>query len=431
MMKMTDYTLMTYITNNYMTLLLLASLTVLLIANRKMKVDGLQYIWLIMGIVFTLTLCEAFEDLCDLYMWNYRLLCIKTALSCWLYPLMAMLELYLIAPIKRKLLVAIPYIINFVLVFLDIFDAHIIFLFEPNHSFHGGFQPMIPQLTLGFYIFTLGIYSIIFISKRSFSKGWIVGFMVVSSLITVIGEKVGYSEHYAETAAVAEIIVYYFFLAAISYTETQKKLYESRIELEQENIRLMTAQIQPHFIFNSLSTLQMLCYRDGKAAADLIVVFGKYLRANIDSLESDKPIPFSTELEHIDQFISIIRAGNKTKFDVIYELQTKNFSVPPLTVQPIVENAIKYGALTRSDGTGRVTVKTEDAEDKIMITITDNGTGADLTDKQKEHNSIGIKNAKKRLSVQCGGLLEVSYTENGSRSVITLPKSSKETEAVV
>ena len=66
-----------------------------------------------------------------------------------------------------------------------------------------------------------------------------------------------------------------------------------------------------------------------------------------------------------------------------------------------------------------------------MITITDNGTGADLTDKQKEHNSIGIKNAKKRLSVQCGGLLEVSYTENGSRSVITLPKSSKETEAVV
>ena len=287
---MTDYTLMTYITNNYMTLLLLASLTVLLIANRKMKVDGLQYIWLIMGIVFTLTLCEAVEDMCDLYMWDYRLLYIKTALSYWLYPLMAMLELYLIAPIKRKLLVAIPYIINFVLVFLDIFDAHIIFLFEPNHSFHGGFQPMIPQLTLGFYIFTLGIYSIIFISKRSFSKGWIVGFMVVSSLITVIGEKVGYSEHYAETAAVAEIIVYYFFLAAISYTETQKKLYESRIELEQENIRLMTAQIQPHFIFNSLSTLQMLCYRDGKAAADLIVVFGKYLRANIDSLESDKPI---------------------------------------------------------------------------------------------------------------------------------------------
>ena len=110
MMKMTDYTLMTYITNNYMTLLLLASLTVLLIANRKMKVDGLQYIWLIMGIVFTLTLCEAVEDMCDLYMWDYRLLYIKTALSYWLYPLMAMLELYLIAPIKRKLLVAVPYI---------------------------------------------------------------------------------------------------------------------------------------------------------------------------------------------------------------------------------------------------------------------------------------------------------------------------------
>lgn len=428
---MTEYTFMTYITNNYITLLLLSALVLLLIANRKMKIDGLQYIWLIMGIVFTLTICEAVEDMCDLYMWDYRLLYIKTAIVYWLYPVTALLELYLIAPIKRKLLVAIPYIINFILVFLDIFNAHIIFLFEPNHSFHGGFQPMIPQLTLCFYIVMLGVYSVIFISKRSFSKGCIVGFIVLSSLITVIGEKAGYSEGLTETVAVAEILVYYFFLAAISYTETQKKLYESRIELEQENIRLMTAQIQPHFIFNSLSTMQTLCYRDGKAAADLIVVFGNYLRANIDSLESDKPIPFRTELEHIDQFISIIRAGNKTKFDVSYDLRTENFSVPPLTVQTIVENAIKYGALTRNDGTGMVTVKTEDADDKIIITITDNGTGADLTDKQKEHNSIGIENAKKRLSVQCGGTLDVSFTESGSKSVITLPKASKKTEAAV
>ena len=64
MMKMTEYTIMTYITNNYITLLLLAALMVLLTANRKMKVDGLQYIWLIMGIVFALTLCEAVEDMC-------------------------------------------------------------------------------------------------------------------------------------------------------------------------------------------------------------------------------------------------------------------------------------------------------------------------------------------------------------------------------
>ena len=124
--KMTDYTIMTYITNNYVTLLLLAALVILLIVNRKMKISGLQYVWTIMGIVFTLTLCEAFEDICDLYNWDYRLLYIKTALVYWLYPLTAMLELYLVTPIKRKLLIAIPYIINFVLVFIDLFDTHII-----------------------------------------------------------------------------------------------------------------------------------------------------------------------------------------------------------------------------------------------------------------------------------------------------------------
>lgn len=428
---MTEYTFMTYLTNNYITLLLLSALVFLLIANRKMKIDGLKYVWAIMGIVFVLTLCEAFEDMCDLYQWDYRLLFVKTALSYVLYPLTAMLELFLVAPQKRKRFLAIPYILNFILVFIDLFDTRLIYFFEPNHSYHGGPLTALPQLTLGFYIVTLGLCSVFYISKGSVSKGAIVGFMVLSSVLTIIGEKVGYSEHFAETVAVVEILVYYFFLAVISYSETQKKLYESRLELEQDKIRLMTAQIQPHFIFNSLSTLQSLCYTDGEAAADLIIVFGNYLRANIDFLSSDKPIPFSTELEHIKQFIRIVKAGTNIDFDVIYELKATGFSVPPLTVQPIVENAIKHGALTRSDGTGRVTVKTEDTGDTIVITITDNGTGADLTDKQKEHYSVGIENTKKRLALQCGGTLNVDLTQEGSTAVITIPTVQKKAEVSV
>ena len=105
--------------------------------------------------------------------------------------------------------------------------------------------------------------------------------------------------------------------------------------------------------------------------------------------------------------------------------------MPPLTVQPIVENAIKHGALTRSDGTGRVTIKTEDTGDTIVITITDNGTGADLTDKQKEHYSIGIENAKKRLALQCGGTLKVELTSDGSTAMITIPTASKKAEVSV
>ena len=90
---MKDYTIMTYITNNYMTLLLITSLMVIILSTRKMKINGQQYFRAIIGIVLTLTLCEAFEDICNLYNWNYRLLYIKTAIVYWLYPLIAMLEL--------------------------------------------------------------------------------------------------------------------------------------------------------------------------------------------------------------------------------------------------------------------------------------------------------------------------------------------------
>ena len=99
------------------------------------------------------------------------------------------------------------------------------------------------------------------------------------------------------------------------------------------------------------------------------------------------------------------------------------FMIPPLTVQPIAENAIKHGALTRRDGTGKVVIKTEDHGENIVITVSDNGTGAKLTDKQKEHRSVGIENAKKRLAVQCGGTLDVNIGENGCTAVITLPKT--------
>lgn len=426
---MTDYTIITYITNNYITLLLLSALAVLLIANRRVKIDGLQYIWLIMGIVFALTLCEAFEDMCDLYNWDYKLLYVKTAIVYWLYPLTAMLELYLVAPIKRKLLMTVPYMINLVLVFIDLFDTRIIYYFGKQHDYHGGLLAHFPVGVLCFYVMMLGVYSVFFISKRSFSKGFIVGFMVISTIITAIGEAEYFAEGQTEAVAVVEILVYYFYLAAISYSETQKKLYESHIELEQERVKLLTMQIQPHFIFNTLATVQSLCYTDSEAAADCIVVFGNYLRANIDSISSDEPIQFSSELEHMKQFIGLAKAGAGADFEVDFDLGTTDFRIPPLTVQPIVENAIKHGALTRLDGTGKVTVKTEENEDSIIITVSDNGKGIHLTDIQKDHYSVGIENAKKRLEILCKGTLEITFTDTGCTAVITLPQKKLKTEA--
>ena len=412
---------MDYITNNYITLLLLAALTMLVIVNRRMKIDGLRYVGALIIIVFTLTVAEAVEDMCDQYGWSVKILYVKTAFVYWLYPLIAMLELYLVVPLKHKKLLAIPYFVNFVLAFIDIFDTRMIYWFGNGHNYNGGPLNVLPMIVLSFYVIMLGVNSVIILKSGYRSKGIIVIFMTCTSVVTVIGEEVGFARGLTETVTAAEMMIYYFFLAAINYSEAQTKLYQNRIELEHERNKLLVMQIQPHFIFNSLATIQSLCYTDSDAAADCIDVFGDYLRANINSISSNEMIDFNSELEHIEQYVRLEKASKDINFTMIYDLEIKDFKIPPLTVQPIVENAIKHGALTRRDGTGFVKIKTEEFGGMIRIIITDNGKGASLTSKQKEHQSVGTENVRQRLALMCSGTLDIELTSRGAESVITIP----------
>ena len=339
-----------------------------------------------------------------------------------------MLELYLVVPIKHKILMAIPYAVNFVLVFIDVFDARLIYYFGTEHNYNGGPLSFLPIAVLSFYVLMLGINSTLMLKSGYRSKGAIAMFMALTAVITAVLEETGFIEGLTEEVTALEMLIYYFFLAAINYNETQQSLYESKIELERQRLRLLVVQMQPHFIFNALATIQSLCYIDSEAAAECIDIFGDYLRANINSLSSDEPIEFASELEHIEQYISLEKASRDVDFVVIYELKVRDFKVPPLTIQPIVENAIKHGALSRRDGSGYVKIKTEETDGNIIITITDNGTGTSLTTHQKEHQSVGMENARQRIELQCGGTFTIDLTDHGSTSIITIPKTSSSQE---
>ena len=423
-MAIGKYTAMDYLTNNYITLMLLAALAMLLTVNRRMKIHGIQYMWATICIVLGLTVAEALEDICDTYMLDHRILYIKTAFVYWFYPLTAMLQLYLVAPIKHKWLMALPYMISSAVVFADIFDTRLIYYFDEDHSFNGGAFANMPVAVLCFYIVMLGMYSLMIIIKRGDRrKGVVALFMTVTAVLSAIGENIGFARGMTEEVTAIELLIYYFFLAAINYSETQESLYKSRIELERQRLKLLVVQMQPHFIFNALATIQSLCYTDSEAAADCIDVFGDYLRANINSISSEEPIDFEAELEHCEQFIKLEKASRDVDFIVVYDLKVRDFKVPPLTVQPIVENAIKYGALSRRDGSGMVKIVTEECGGMIVISVADNGTGASMTTAQKEHHSVGLENTRRRLEIQCGGTLELEITENGSAATIKLPKT--------
>ena len=127
----------------------------------------------------------------------------------------------------------------------------------------------------------------------------------------------------------------------------------------------------------------------------------------------------------MNQYVKLEKASTDVEINVIYDLEVRDFKIPPLTVQPVVENSIKHGALTRRDGTGVVKIKTDETNERIRIIVSDNGIGASLNEKQKEHKSVGTQNVRQRLAILCGGTLDVNISENGTVSVITIPKSWK------
>lgn len=197
---------------------------------------------------------------------------------------------------------------------------------------------------------------------------------------------------------------------------------ELRIELEREKTAVLLSQIQPHFLYNSLGAIRELCRQDPEEACEALNAFSDYLRGNMDSLKSEHVIHFSKELSHVKTYLQLekLRFGDNLK--VVYEIQTDDFLLPPLTVQPLVENAVKHGICSKEDG-GCVTLRTERVDGRIKITVMDDGIGFQPSD-INEQERIGIQNVKKRVQYVGNGQLEIeSEPGKGTIAVIWFPEN--------
>ncbi len=200
-----------------------------------------------------------------------------------------------------------------------------------------------------------------------------------------------------------------------------KRLEEEARAVAAERSRFLAEQMRPHFIFNALMCIEDLCYTDPEQAAKRLEDFSGFLRGNIEAMTNDDKIPFSKEMEHIRQYIMLEKAGATYDFEVEQNLEVTDFYIPQLTIQPIVENAIKHGAMSRKDHKGKVTISTQMMGNFVRITVEDNGNaGADLTSHQKEHKGIALENVKKRIRILDGTLKEETG-EQGTTVTITIP----------
>lgn len=191
-------------------------------------------------------------------------------------------------------------------------------------------------------------------------------------------------------------------------------------ELKNSRIVLAMSQIRTHFIFNVLNTISGMCIYDPEEANRTVIHFAKYLRGNINVLQDDELILFTKEMEHLENYVVLekVRFDEKIRFEKNLEVQ--EFLIPPLILQPIVENAIKHGLLRTKTG-GCVSLITRREGDEIVIEVKDDGAGFDVSAPIRE-GAVGISNVKFRLEYMIGGRLEMeSVPGQGTTITIRMP----------
>ena len=204
--------------------------------------------------------------------------------------------------------------------------------------------------------------------------------------------------------------------------ETEKKILNA--ELAESRISTMMSQIRPHFIYNTLGSIEQLCELNPPKAGALVHNFAKYLRGNFGELDNPKPILMSQEMEHVHYYISIehVRFPDMT---FSFEMRSGDFSLPALTVQPLVENAIKHGLMKLQKG-GSIRVISYETDTDYCICVEDDGVGFDTSELLDEKKHIGIRNIRDRLKVMVGGTLEIESAQGvGTKVLITIPKEGK------
>ena len=224
-------------------------------------------------------------------------------------------------------------------------------------------------------------------------------------------------------------IIVFEFIMLFLYVKEKEKI-QKRIQEDNRNLQLqvMTGQIRPHFILNTLGAIRSLIRIDANRASDLLYDFSKYVRRNMEQKDYSKLIPFLEELDYIKTYLKLETLRFDDKLQVEYDIKEKGFWILPLTIQPFVENAVKHGLLEKKHG-GTVTIATYKENDKVIISIKDDGVGFDTYEFWagfENRKSVGMKSAifrlEKEMNAECQIESSMQEENSGTWIKIILPE---------
>ncbi len=425
--------LLYYITENFMTLMILAALIVALVVNRNAQIPAARYFGIAIALLLLTTIANTAAD------WSagdtpvpfftsdighiIRIRTFSTAVGYIVLPVIVMLEVVITSPRqgRYKPLLVIPAVINALIYASALFGSRAAFWISKTNKWYRGPWGYSIYFAMLFYVFMLALFSIIYFKSENVNRSALVFLIVVQSVLVAIFEYTDILPNMTDAIVALGMLEYYFYLSVIYQNEMRELIAEKELHLTKQRMLLLRNQIQPHFIFNSLSVIRSLTKRDTRAAVSSIDSFSDYLKAHIYFIQDDELISFEKELGHVKAYLALVQADSMRNLEIIYDLNATDFMIPPLTLEPIVENAIKHGI---SMAGGTITIATNEDDEAVRITVSDSGNSdGGLTEKESERLGIGIENTRTRLQMQCNGTLDMNLEGEGAVVTITIPKS--------
>lgn len=263
--------------------------------------------------------------------------------------------------------------------------------------------------------------ALVIISRKKLKKREIVFFL----LYTLVPLSAGITQIVIRGIALVNVgivLALLFILINIQF-EHEMTLREQEKVLAEQRIDIMLSQIQPHFLYNSLGVIHHLCQEDPVKARKMLKEFSEFLRGNMNSLKARKPILFEMELKHAMNYLYLEQQRLGDRLHVVCRIQTTDFLIPPLTLQPLVENAVQHGIFNKDEG-GTIVIGTTEAEQYVVVSVEDNGVGFE---KAKEfpnlgdHACIGIENVRSRLKEMVNGRMEIESSDQGTVVTLLIP----------
>lgn len=257
-------------------------------------------------------------------------------------------------------------------------------------------------------------------------KRWLILVYLLFTAISLIVCFVAVIRRRKQLSKLHFILILVYLLAPVSVmllamelmllVDQGKRYLKQKEELANQRASLAVLQMRPHFIYNTMTSIYYLIEQNAPKAQQVTLDFTDYLRKNFTAIAKEGTIPFTEELEHTRAYLAVEQVRFEGKLFVEFDTPYTSFRLPPLTLQPIVENAVKHGVDPDLDPL-TIHIQTREVKNGVEITVADTGPGFGAKDNDEPHIALG--NIRERLEMMCNGTLTISERDGGG-TVVTV-----------